>query len=362
MAYLELKQVSKRFSGVAAVLDFDLDVEKGEFISLLGPSGCGKTTTLRMVAGFERPDEGVIRLDGVDINPIPPNKRGIGMVFQGYALFPNLTVYDNIAFGLNIARKPRKQIEATVQELLALVRLEGMSERFPYQLSGGQQQRVALARALAIKPRILLLDEPLSALDAVVRVALREEIRRIQLELAITTVYVTHDQEEALSMSDRVVIMKEGLIEQIGKPDEIYRQPDSLFVASFIGTANQLRGERVGEHSINYHGVSLQLPENGTGVQILNPVLLVRPENIQIHSAAPSLPGANILEGTVMTMTFLGPVIRLSVDVQGERIVVDAPAGEGHSISHSQHVWLSFKPGSCQILSATDSKVDAERK
>ncbi len=350
MAYLELQQVSKRFSGVAAVQDFNLDVEKGEFISLLGPSGCGKTTTLRMIAGFERPDEGEIRLDGLNINPITPNKRGIGMVFQGYALFPNLSVYENIAFGLNIARMPKKEIEENVQELLSLVRLKEMSDRYPYQLSGGQQQRVALARALAIKPRVLLLDEPLSALDAVVRVALREEIRRIQLELGITTVYVTHDQEEALSMSDRVVIMKDGLIEQIGKPDEIYHQPVSLFVASFIGTANQVRGERSGDHSINYHGSILQLPENGSGERISNPVLLVRPENILLHSEEPSLPGSNILDGTIMTMTFLGPVMRVSVDVHGERIVVDAPAGQGLSISHSQHVWLSFTPQSCQIL------------
>ena len=351
MAYLELQQVSKHFSGVAAVKDFNLIVEKGEFISLLGPSGCGKTTTLRMIAGFDRPDEGEIRLDGVDITPISPNKRGIGMVFQGYALFPNLSVRDNIAFGLNIARQPKKQVEESVQELLALVRMKEMTSRYPYQLSGGQQQRVALARALAIKPRMLLLDEPLSALDAVVRVALREEIRRIQLELAITTVYVTHDQEEALSMSDRVVIMKDGLIEQIGKPDEIYRQPNSLFVASFIGTANQLRGERINQNSIRYHETILRLPNNGLEGGIAAPVLLVRPENIMLHAQAPKLPQSNILEGIVMTKTFLGPVVRITVDVFGERIVADAPAGQDLSISHSQPIWLSFDPDACQILS-----------
>jgi putative spermidine/putrescine transport system ATP-binding protein len=351
MAYLELQHVSKHFSGVAAVQDFNLVVEKGEFISLLGPSGCGKTTTLRMIAGFERPDEGEIFLDDINITPIPPNRRGIGMVFQGYALFPNLTVKDNIAFGLNIARQPKKMIDESVEELLALVRMKEMTDRFPYQLSGGQQQRVALARALAIKPRVLLLDEPLSALDAVVRVALREEIRRIQLELKITTVYVTHDQEEALSMSDRVVVMKEGLIGQIGKPDEIYRQPNSLFVASFIGTANQLRGERIDDHSIRYHGTILRLPENGFGSEVEVPVLLVRPENIFLHAQAPDLPQANILEGKVTTMTFLGPVMRIAVDVDEERIVVDVPAGQDLSISHSQHVWLSFAPETCQVMS-----------
>jgi len=350
MAYLELQNVSKLFTEVAAVRDFNLNVDKGEFVSLLGPSGCGKTTTLRMIAGFERPDVGEIFLDGVNITPITPNKRGIGMVFQGYALFPNLSVRDNIAFGLNIARKPKKEIDESVQELLALVRLKEMTDRYPYQLSGGQQQRVALARALAIKPRVLLLDEPLSALDAVVRVALREEIRRIQLELGITTVYVTHDQEEALSMSDRVVIMKDGLIEQIGRPDEIYRQPKSLFVASFIGTANQLRGERVNDHSINYHGTILRLPKNGFGGHDTAPVLLVRPESILLHAQPPVLPQANILEGTVKTMTFLGAVMRIVVDVDGERIVVDAPAGQDFSISHAQHVWLSFAPEACQIM------------
>jgi putative spermidine/putrescine transport system ATP-binding protein len=351
MAYLELSNVSKFFSEAAAVKDFNLIVDKGEFISLLGPSGCGKTTTLRMIAGFERPDEGEILLDGANITPMPPNKRGIGMVFQGYALFPNLSVHDNIAFGMNIARQPKKAIDESVQELLALVRMKEMTGRYPYQLSGGQQQRVALARALAIKPRILLLDEPLSALDAVVRVALREEIRRIQLELGITTVYVTHDQEEALSMSDRVVIMKDGLIEQIGKPDEIYRQPRSLFVASFIGTANQLRGERVDDRSILFHGYKLRLPMNGTSSGPVQPVLLVRPESIQLHAADPMLVKENVLEGTIMTMTFLGAVMRIAVDVQGERIVVDTPASQEHPFTHSQHVWLSFFPDSSQVMS-----------
>lgn len=351
MAYLELRNISKIFSGAAAVKDFDLAVDKGEFVSLLGPSGCGKTTTLRMIAGFERPDAGEILLDGVDITPIPPNKRGIGMVFQGYALFPNLSVRDNIAFGLKIARKSRREIDDSVQELLALVRMKEMTSRYPYQLSGGQQQRIALARALAIKPRILLLDEPLSALDAVVRVALREEIRRIQLDLGITTVYVTHDQEEALSMSDRVVIMKDGLIEQIGKPDEIYRRPKSLFVASFIGTANQLRGQPVDDRSISYHGMILRLPANGHKPSETAPVLLVRPESIRLHDQSPALPDANVIEGTVKTKTFLGAVTRVAVDVEGDRVVVDAPAGQELTISHAQHVWLSFPPESGQVMS-----------
>jgi len=303
-----------------------------------------------MIAGFERPDVGEILLDGVNIIPITPNKRGIGMVFQGYALFPNLSVRDNIAFGLNIARKPKKEINERVEELLVLVRMKEMTNRYPHQLSGGQQQRIALARALAIKPRMLLLDEPLSALDAVVRVALREEIRRIQLELGVTTVYVTHDQEEALSMSDRVVIMKDGLIEQIGKPDKIYRQPKSLFVASFIGTANQLRGELVNGNCINYHGRVLRLPQDDFGSHDTAPVLLVRPESILLHAQAPDLPRANILEGIVKTMTFMGAVTRIVVDVEDERIIVDAPAGQELSIAYAQHVWLSFAPEACQVM------------
>ena len=260
MAYLELKNVSKLFGAVAAVKDFDLAVEKGTFVSLLGPSGCGKTTTLRMIAGFETPDEGTITLDGADITAVPPNKRGTGMVFQAYALFPNMNVRDNIAFGLDVVGRPRNEIDGRVREMLALVRLEEAGKRYPHQLSGGQQQRIALARALAIRPRVLLLDEPLSALDAVVRVALRGEIRRIQLELGITTVYVTHDQEEALSISDRVVVMNQGLIEQAGTPEEIYRQPKTRFVAAFIGTANQMNGTVAGLDAIQFHTKMLRAP------------------------------------------------------------------------------------------------------
>src|SRR5512139_3255631 len=225
MAYLELRHVSKAYSGVDVVHDFSLDIEKGTLVSFLGPSGCGKTTTLRMIAGFEQLDEGSIRLDGADITTVPPNRRDIGMVFQAYALFPNKTVRDNIAFGLRMKKTPKNEIAEKVDTVLEMIRLQETADRFPHQLSGGQQQRIALARALAVEPRVLLLDEPLSALDAEVRVVLRGEIRRIQSELAITTVYVTHDQEEALSISDKVVVMNKGLIEQVGAPEEIYRMP-----------------------------------------------------------------------------------------------------------------------------------------
>src|SRR3954469_15322985 len=240
MAFLELTGIQKRFGTSVAVEDFNLAMEAGEFVSFLGPSGCGKTTTLRMIAGFEVPTAGQITLEGADITNRPPNKRKIGMVFQSYALFPNMTVADNIGFGLSVRKRPGDQIRKRVAELLELINLPDKGSRYPYQLSGGQQQRVALARALALGPQWLLPDEPLSALDAKIRVALRVEIRAIQRQLGITTVYVTHDQEEALSLSDRIVVMSEGRMEQVGTPFEIYNFPTTPFVASFVGTLNLL--------------------------------------------------------------------------------------------------------------------------
>ena len=237
-AFLELSHVQKRFGTFTAVEDFDLSAHKGEFVSFLGPSGCGKTTTLRMIAGFEYPDAGTIHVGGKDMTGLPPNKRNVGMVFQAYALFPNMTVADNVGFGMRIRKQPRSVIQKRVGELLELINMPEKADRYPYQLSGGQQQRVALARALAIEPQVLLLDEPLSALDAKIRVALRHEIRSIQRQLGITTVYVTHDQEEALELSDRIVVMNSGHIEQVGTPFEVYNFPATAFVASFVGTLN----------------------------------------------------------------------------------------------------------------------------
>jgi putative spermidine/putrescine transport system ATP-binding protein len=348
MAFLDLQTVSKTFGTVTAVKDFNLAVDRGEFVSLLGPSGCGKTTTLRMIAGFEQPDSGRILLDGVDITYVPPNRRGTGMVFQAYALFPNMTVRDNIAFGLEVAGRPKADVEARVREMLSLVRLEDTARRYPHQLSGGQQQRVALARALAIHPRVLLLDEPLSALDAVVRVALRGEIRRIQSELGITTVYVTHDQEEALSISDRVVVMNHGVIEQVGTPEEIYRQPKTRFVAAFIGTANQLSGTLVEADAVRFGDVTLRVPRTpGAPRQV---VVLVRPENIVLHTQPPGSESPNILSGTVQTITFLGPITRVTVSAGGERIVADLTATNRAALVHGQKVWLSFGPDACQVM------------
>ena len=228
-----------------AVQDFNLEVEKGEFVSFLGPSGCGKTTTLRMIAGFEIPTTGKVTIDDVDITNKAPNQRNVGMVFQAYALFPNMTVAQNIGYGLRIRKESKPAIKKRVEEMLALIHLEQKGNSYPHQLSGGQQQRVALARALAIHPQVLLLDEPLSALDAKIRVSLRAEIRAIQRKLGITAIYVTHDQEEALSISDRIVVMYEGKIEQVGTPFEIYNFPQTAFVASFVGTLNTATAEVV---------------------------------------------------------------------------------------------------------------------
>ncbi len=247
--YLTLKNITKVFpprgsaGEVTAVHDVSLDIKKGELVTLLGPSGCGKTTTLRMIAGFEFPTSGRITLDGQEINSLPPHKREMSMVFQSYAIFPHLTVFENIAYGLNVQRLSKSVIKERVDKVLGLVHLEGYGDRAPTQLSGGQQQRVALARALIMEPKVLLMDEPLSNLDAKLREEMRTEIRRIQKEMNITSVYVTHDQIEAMTLSDRIVVMNQGIIEQIGTPVEIYRFPNSRFVADFIGRANFVPGE-----------------------------------------------------------------------------------------------------------------------
>ena len=242
MAFVELDDLHRSFADVVALDGISIALDEGEFLSLLGPSGCGKTTALRLVAGFDKPNSGRIVVDGKDMTRVPPNKRDMGMVFQAYSLFPNMTATRNVEYGLKIRRVDGARRATQVAELLELVGLGHAGDRYPHQLSGGMQQRVALARALAIEPRVLLLDEPLSALDAKVRVQLREEIRRIQSRLGITTIYVTHDQEEALSISDRVAVLSQGRIEQIAAPGEIYDAPATPFVAEFVGTMNRLEG------------------------------------------------------------------------------------------------------------------------
>ena len=322
MPFLEMHGLEKFYGANHVVKSFDLAVEKGEFISFLGPSGCGKTTTLRMVAGFETPSAGQIAIGGRDVVRLRPNQRNIGMVFQAYALFPNMTVAQNVGFGLKIAGVPRRERSAKVEEMLALVGLPGMSGRYPFQLSGGQQQRVALARALAPEPQVLLLDEPLSALDAKIRVSLREEIRRIQRDLGITTIYVTHDQEEALSMSDRIVVMHEGVAEQTGTPFEIYNRPATRFVAGFVGTLSTL-GARVldpVEGRIAVAGQELLLGRPVGAAPGATLPLSLRPESVALGTRDGN---EAELTGVVEEVAFLGAVIRVRVRIGEERLSVD---------------------------------------
>lgn len=314
MAFLDILNVSKIFgSNTVAVKDFNLSVEKGELVSFLGPSGCGKTTTLRMVAGFEIPSEGKILLKGEDISNRPPNQRNVGMVFQAYALFPNMTVADNIGFGLKITKKPPTEIKQRVEEMLALIHMNDFGDRYPYQLSGGQQQRVALARALAIRPQVLLLDEPLSALDAKIRVALRAEIRAIQQQLGITAIYVTHDQEEALSLSDRVVVMNNARIEQIGTPFEIYNFPQTEFVAQFVGTLNAVSAEVVDAASnlLRFEGQQVQAAQGFESLRSGDKVMIaIRPERLSFVADGRK---PNVLDCAIENITFLGSIVRIQV-------------------------------------------------
>jgi len=321
MAFLSLSNISKVFGSTAAVEDFNLEVDKGEFVSFLGPSGCGKTTTLRMIAGFELPTTGSITLDGEDITYKSPNQRNVGMVFQSYALFPNLTIGQNIGFGLQVRKVPEAEIKKKVDEMLSLVHLESHINKYPYQLSGGQQQRIALTRALAINPRVLLLDEPLSALDAKIRVELRLEIRRIQQAMGITTIYVTHDQEEALLISDRVVVMSQGLMEQVGTPANIYNFPSSEFVAQFVGQLNMLPVTQVDlqNNTCVLAGQTVKFEHSPERKISDSPRLAIRPEELQIGTGE----GRNALRGKVETVLFLGAIVRLRVDVGGVVLSAD---------------------------------------
>lgn len=323
MSHLELTNIFKSFGNSIAVADFNLAVDQGEFVSFLGPSGCGKTTTLRMVAGFELPTSGTVSLNGNDLTFIPPNKRNVGMVFQSYALFPNMTVAQNVGYGLKIAGKPKSEIDSRVTEMLGLIYMEKFKGRYPYQLSGGQQQRVALARALAISPELLLLDEPLSALDAKIRLELRQEIRRIQQQLGITTIYVTHDQEEALSLSDRIVVMSQGKIEQIGTPFEIYNFPKTSFVATFVGSLNTAEVEVLDpvQGVLNLNGVQLQSSDGLDGKRKGDKVMVaIRPERFSFLSETQK---ENVVEGRVEDITFLGSVVRIQMVIGGEKFNMD---------------------------------------
>jgi spermidine/putrescine transport system ATP-binding protein len=313
--HVQLVDLTKRFGNFVAVSGLGLDIPPGEFFSLLGPSGCGKTTTLRMIAGFERPSGGHIFLDGKDVSDTPPNRRNVNTVFQSYALFSHLTVAENVAFGLRFAKASREETRSRVGEALSLVRMQELRDRRPHQLSGGQQQRVALARALILNPSVLLLDEPLGALDAKLRKALQIELKALQEQVGITFVYVTHDQEEALTMADRLAVMNEGRIEQVGSPREVYEEPASAYVADFLGVSNMLDAQVVGADSDGRCRVRIgdsELFASRGDTSARGPVkVVVRPERVRVE--APGETGENRLPGIIERIVYAGAISQLVV-------------------------------------------------
>ena len=315
---VSLRELTRAFGAAKALDGMSLEIAPGELVALLGPSGCGKTTALRIVAGFETADTGEVLVDGRDVSGMPAAKRDMGMVFQSYSLFPNMSALDNVGFGLRMRKASATVRRQQAGELLEMVGLSAQAGQFPHQLSGGQQQRVALARALAIEPRVLLLDEPLSALDAKVRLQLREQIRTLQQRLGTTTLFVTHDQEEALSMADRVGVMRAGKLEQVAAPDELYDRPATAFVAEFVGTMNRLPGELGGGGTVTVLGTTVPVQQGGPSS---GPVaVLVRPENLTVAPAE----GGN---GIVFLRTFLGATSRITVLLSGDlQVLVDVPS------------------------------------
>ena len=339
MSEVRIEHVFKRFGDVTAVSDFDLTVKDGEFVSLLGPSGCGKTTSLRMIAGFERATEGEIYIGDHCVSShlkntfVPPEKRDIGMVFQSYAVWPHMTVTENVAYPLKIQKVPKEERAARVAEMLKLVHLDEYGSRYPHQLSGGQQQRVALARALVMRPGLLLLDEPLSNLDAKLRESMRFEISSIQKELGITVIYVTHDQSEAMTMSDRVVVMSRGVIQQIGTPYEIYRNPANKMVADFIGLVNFVEGEVQGDRVyISGTGVSFPNTSGVTG----SATIAVRPENITMSRTS------GTIEGTLVHRFYLGDAVDYRVQCKHHVIRVIVKGAELKEFTDGEKVYLDF--------------------
>jgi putative spermidine/putrescine transport system ATP-binding protein len=349
MAGVELRQLHRRFGEVVALAGIDLEIPSGEFVSFLGPSGCGKTTALRLIAGFDRATSGQVLVDGKDLTGVPPNRRDIGMVFQAYSLFPNMTAARNVEFGLRVRRQGRGDRRERARELLELVGLGDAADRYPHQLSGGMQQRVALARALAIEPRLLLLDEPLSALDAKVRVQLREEIRRIQTRLGITTIYVTHDQEEALSISDRVAVLSRGKIEQIGTPADIYGAPATPFVAEFVGTMNRIESTVVDavDGAVEVAGVRLSVGAARGRTPGEHVLLLVRPETVSVEAAV----GDEGVTGEVVSHTFLGSVTRLRVLAGTSEWTADLSGERAAAMPVGARVRVGFPAASAKLLS-----------
>ncbi|MBV8917311.1 ABC transporter ATP-binding protein [Bradyrhizobium sp.] len=353
-ASIEIAGVSKIYDGgVRAVDTIEIDIRQGEFFSLLGPSGCGKTTTLRIIAGFESPSDGAIRIDGADITHVPAHKRDMGMVFQNYALFPHRTVAENVAFGLRMRGIDKQAIAAKVKAALAMVELSGLEDRRPAQLSGGQQQRVALARAIVIEPRVLLCDEPLGALDKKLRQQMQFELKQLQKTLGLTLVFVTHDQEEALAMSDRIAVMNCGRVEQIGTPVEIYDQPLTRFVADFIGDTNIFRGERVtsdaGPALAAGHGLFLALPASAAGTSLLSVAL--RPEKISLSSGdTETAAAASGARGTIESTNFLGGAVLYHIALDsGHRVLAQQP-NAGAVFVPGRTVKLDWKAADLVVL------------
>ncbi|MGE0719264.1 MAG: ABC transporter ATP-binding protein [Alphaproteobacteria bacterium] len=333
MSQVSFARVVRRYGAHTALRSLDLDVAEGEFLSLLGPSGCGKTTALRLVAGFIEPSDGRLAIDGRDMAGVPPQRRDIGMVFQDYALFPHLTVAENIAFGLRERHRPKAEIAARVAEQVALVKLDGMAQRYPSELSGGQQQRVALARALAFRPKLLLMDEPLGALDLKLREHMQVEIRRIQRSLGITTLYVTHDQGEAMAMSDRIAVMNQGRLEQLGSPEDIYERPRSRFVASFVGKVSFLpvRLERVegATATLDWNGRSLAAALAGVVPEGGRLLAAVRPEAFTLRPADAPAGAGNQLAGVVTERVYAGNRVQATVALDGgAEVIVEAAADD----------------------------------
>ena len=341
---LQLKQINKYFGRSHVIKDVNIDFEKGHFVTFLGPSGCGKTTLLRMVAGFYEPDDGEILLNGTRIERIPPYSRNTAMVFQEYALFPHMNVFDNVSYGLRVKNRPKEEIERRVKEALDLMQLKGMEDRFPNQMSGGQQQRVAVARALVMNPEVLLLDEPLSNLDAKLRESVRVELRDIQKKMGLSTIYVTHDQSEALSMSDMIVILKGGVVHQTGSPQEIYFEPKTPFVADFIGTTNLLSVKGLGENTVSYGNDRIPTTKSVNAGQEY--CLSIRPECLKLVKEA--VDGQVNVKVTIQNKMFLGEKIRYFVnDSLGKEWIIDIydPGrtileGEAYAAFPFEKAWL----------------------
>jgi len=366
-AHLRLHGLTKVYDGsVRAVDDVALDVEEGEFVTLVGPSGCGKSTTLRMLAGFVEPTDGTIEMDFTDITRAPPDKRDVGMVFQSIALFPHKSVKENIAYGMRVADESfsEMEVEERVAEMLELIEMPGYEDRMPEQLSGGQAQRVGLARALALEPEVLLLDEPLSALDEKLREHMQTELTRIQRELGVTTIFVTHNQEEAMTMSDRIVVMNDGEFEQIGTPEEVYSEPESVFVGDFMGKSNLFAGQVTAREDglatveTSYGAITATADGVTTGT---NAQLLVRPEDLSIAQRQGSDPGgANSLTGEVGLVQLIGSIVEYEVDTEYGPLTVEVQSSGTIEFERGDPVTVSFDPADVRSFTGVDDSLASE--